>query len=268
MPLPQPTCLGVWKFGGFAQWTGHFPLFQSDLSVFDEGHTLPQALTGSIQLTDALGTEMPKLRMRLCLFCALRFPFSNHNTLTVKLPRNFVTFSRDYNTESVIMYATFERPRSFQLPPLMTQIETIGDYVKRHRLRLGLKQEALAGKARISQSYVSGIERGVNVEIDAEIISALADALSVPRGEIQKVARQTLGFTENPPGEIEYIVNLDDLTPEGYEDYDGTPQEKAVARKAATEAARNTYMTVREALREVRRISPGTVPGAGPVEPD
>lgn len=67
--------------------------------------------------------------------------------------------------------------------------------------------------------------------------------------------------------EIEYIVNLDDLNPEGFRDFDDLPREdRAAAIAAATESARNTFLTVAAALRANRRRSPGTI--TGPVEPD
>ena len=73
--------------------------------------------------------------------------------------------------------------------------------------------------------------------------------------------------TQGTP-EIEYIVNLEDLTPEGKNDFDLTKEERAQARRVATQTANETYRTVADALRAVRRKSPGTVPGAGPVRRD
>ena len=46
------------------------------------------------------------------------------------------------------MYATIQRPSVFRLPRMATKTEAFGTYIKRHRLRAGLKQEALANKAR------------------------------------------------------------------------------------------------------------------------
>ena len=104
--------------------------------------------------------------------------------------------------------------------------------------------------------------------MDAHIVLALADALGVQRTEAQKIARQGMGYIETPNSQIEYIVNLEDLTPEGNSDYDAAPQAHQAAQRAATAAAKSTYKSVMEALRGVRRDSPGTVPGAGPVDLD
>jgi transcriptional regulator with XRE-family HTH domain len=65
---------------------------------------------------------------------------------------------------------------------------TFGDYLRQHRKRQGLSQGQLAHKAKISQSYVSGLERGMNRQPDRDNVLALADALGVPRQEALRAA--------------------------------------------------------------------------------
>ena len=146
--------------------------------------------------------------------------------------------------------------------------ESFAEYVKYHRSALGLTQGELAEKSKISQSYVSGLERGINKEPDRDIVISLAGALGRPKKE----ALAVVGYSESSSpreSEIEYLVNFDDLTPEGMNDFDELPREvRDRARAAATEAAKNTFRTVADALRHVRRVSPGTVRGAGPVRTD
>ena len=92
------------------------------------------------------------------------------------------------------MFATYQRSVTSRMPIMATKIETFGEYIRRHRKRLDLKQEVLAQRAGISQSYVSGIERGVNVEVDAPIVQSLADALGVARSEAMQIALGGAGF--------------------------------------------------------------------------
>ena len=64
-----------------------------------------------------------------------------------------------------------------------------GKNVRRHREAAGLSQEALAEKADLDRTYVSGIERGVR---NPTILSAarVASALRVPLSDL------FLGFTK------------------------------------------------------------------------
>lgn len=73
-------------------------------------------------------------------------------------------------------------------PKLFVNMETFAEYVKRHRTDADMKQDALAKKAGISQSYVSGIERGINLEVDPDYVRAIATALGRSPGEAMRVA--------------------------------------------------------------------------------
>lgn len=44
----------------------------------------------------------------------------------------------------------------------LTQLESIGDTLKRRRRALGLSQDALAQKAGVTQAQISSLERGAN----------------------------------------------------------------------------------------------------------
>lgn len=61
--------------------------------------------------------------------------------------------------------------------PRFSPMQTFADYVRTHRAALNMKQNTLAAKAGISQAYVSGIERGINVDVDPVIVRNLAVAL-------------------------------------------------------------------------------------------
>jgi transcriptional regulator with XRE-family HTH domain len=60
----------------------------------------------------------------------------------------------------------------------------LGVNVKRLRLRQGLTQVALAKKARISQSFLSELERGTWNGAHIQLVARLAKALGVPVGEL------------------------------------------------------------------------------------
>jgi len=61
--------------------------------------------------------------------------------------------------------------------------ESFASYVRRHRIGLDIKQDALAEMVGISQSYVSGIERGINTDISRDIVKRIAAALRRPETE-------------------------------------------------------------------------------------
>ena len=151
--------------------------------------------------------------------------------------------------------------------------ETFGKWLERIRTARGMSIRSLASKAGISHATISNIEAD-KVGASGKMVKSLADALEVDAAEAFRVwsadAAQQQGVEiERVSDEIEYIVNLDELTPEGHSDYDDLPTTaRETARAAATAAARNTYKTVADAIREARRDSPGTVTGAGPVEKD
>ena len=58
--------------------------------------------------------------------------------------------------------------------------QTVGDYVKRMRLMLGLSQKELAAIAGIHLQSVGKIERGLTTKLSSHSKSGLANALQVP----------------------------------------------------------------------------------------
>lgn len=67
--------------------------------------------------------------------------------------------------------------------PLVSIIETIAANVRRIRRARGLSQEAMADKANLHRTYVSGIER-CRRNPTATVIEAMASALEVAPAEL------------------------------------------------------------------------------------
>lgn len=65
---------------------------------------------------------------------------------------------------------------------------TLGEYLRQRRKYLNLTQDELADKAKISQGYVSALERGVNKEPEEEVVIRLADALGIGHRELMRIA--------------------------------------------------------------------------------
>lgn len=74
-----------------------------------------------------------------------------------------------------------------------------GDRVLIERRRLNMKQEVLARQIGVDRSYVSQIERNVDVNVGVKTLAALADALGVSMAYL-------LGATESPLGESDAKV--------------------------------------------------------------
>ncbi len=64
----------------------------------------------------------------------------------------------------------------------------IGPVVRQLRLERKLSQEALASNARVSSGYLSKLERGLYKAPSYEVLSRLADALSIPTTELYHAA--------------------------------------------------------------------------------
>ncbi len=74
-----------------------------------------------------------------------------------------------------------------------------GDRVLIERRRLDMKQETLAGMVGVNRSYISQIERDIDVNVGIKTVQALADALGVSVGYL-------LGASESPLGEPDVKV--------------------------------------------------------------
>jgi len=142
--------------------------------------------------------------------------------------------------------------------------ETFGEYVRRHRMAMSMTQVMLAERAGIGQSYVSGIERGTNREIDPAIVKAIAAALGRAESEALRVA-----FPNVVPSEIVYELPPD-LAPiiESYNGLpEGTPREIAREQMLSDLAAVRRLTTGNAADRydnEPRTEAPRTIRELGP----
>lgn len=74
-----------------------------------------------------------------------------------------------------------------------------GDRVLIERRRLDMKQETLASMVGVNRSYISQIERDIDVNVGVKTVQALADALGVSVGYL-------LGMSESPLGEPDVKV--------------------------------------------------------------
>jgi predicted ATPase/DNA-binding CsgD family transcriptional regulator/transcriptional regulator with XRE-family HTH domain len=72
---------------------------------------------------------------------------------------------------------------------------TFGTLLRRHRLLVGLSQEELAERARVSLNAVGALERGINRQPHPRTVALLADALGLPadqRAELMRASRSDL----------------------------------------------------------------------------
>jgi transcriptional regulator with XRE-family HTH domain len=80
----------------------------------------------------------------------------------------------------------------------------IGDSVARRRRELGLSQDELAQKAKLSRTYVSLIERNEAQNVSREVIERIAQALSVPTSKLSGQAEPAELFI--PPALKDFAV--------------------------------------------------------------
>lgn len=71
----------------------------------------------------------------------------------------------------------------------MNLAATYGRAVRRHRELLRLSQEALADRARLDRTYVSGVERGVR-NPTLEVMQRISDALGADLDVVMATARE------------------------------------------------------------------------------
>lgn len=64
----------------------------------------------------------------------------------------------------------------------------LGKVVRDRRKKLGWKQQLLADKAELAQSYVSMIENGVVTDVSMETLRRLARVLEIPIGDLLEAA--------------------------------------------------------------------------------
>ena len=67
--------------------------------------------------------------------------------------------------------------------PWTAQLEALGSLLRAHRLAAGLSLRDLAERTRVSNAYLSQLERGLH-EPSLSVLRALAPALGVPLAEL------------------------------------------------------------------------------------
>ena len=65
----------------------------------------------------------------------------------------------------------------------MDMNKKIGMVIRKHRTKLGLSQQDLAGDADMERSYISAVENG-RKKIRVDTLVRLADALKIPAGKL------------------------------------------------------------------------------------
>src|SRR5579859_5968627 len=91
----------------------------------------------------------------------------------------------------------------------------LGQVIRQHRKARGLSQQALAGKAGISQNYLSDIENGARTG-KLDVLQAIADALGAPLAELMQAAGISAPLpAEEPPGSRleEWLREISDIGP-------------------------------------------------------
>lgn len=77
-------------------------------------------------------------------------------------------------------------------------MSSVGEFIKERRLAKGMSKRALAEKAKISHSEVHRIENGERQNPSVPMLTALADALGIPRDDILMRAGYKSDTTNTP----------------------------------------------------------------------
>ena len=112
----------------------------------------------------------------------------------------------------------------------------LGEMVRARRKKLGWKQQTLADKAGLAQSYVSMIERGVVTDVSMETLRQLARALGMAAKELMEAAESppTLEDLREEGHSSEFIEELRNLEP------DLSPEARAALIQAARQMRRRS----------------------------
>jgi transcriptional regulator with XRE-family HTH domain len=78
------------------------------------------------------------------------------------------------------------------------RFDTFSEYLRFHRTQLDLTQQEFADKAGISQSYVSGLERGVNKDPEPDKLESIAKGLGRPPEEVFRAAGKVYSRAPRP----------------------------------------------------------------------
>jgi transcriptional regulator with XRE-family HTH domain len=77
---------------------------------------------------------------------------------------------------------------------------SFAEFNRYHRRRLNWSQDKFAEEAEIGQSYVSGLERGINKDPNNEILTRIAAAIHRPLEEVFAAAGKVYKGSPLPPG--------------------------------------------------------------------
>lgn len=72
---------------------------------------------------------------------------------------------------------------------------TLGEVLRRHRLRQGLTLRELSARARVSLGYLSEIERGQK-EASSELLTSICQALDVPLSSVLMAVSDEVALAE------------------------------------------------------------------------
>ena len=161
--------LGQVVIGGDAFQCGFLVMRQSDIGDFGQvfvlhGYSVSDSLTNAITLT---------ILLSFVVTCQELLPVKCH--LAVSLSRRGM------------------------VPTIGSMSVLRGDRVLIERRRLDMKQETLANMVGVNRSYISQIERDIDVNVGVKTVQALADALGVSVAYL-------LGASESPLGESDVKV--------------------------------------------------------------
>jgi transcriptional regulator with XRE-family HTH domain len=89
------------------------------------------------------------------------------------------------------------------------RLDQLGEFIRSQRRLADLSIRQLAGVARVSNPYLSQVERGI-YKPSAEILKSIADALNISAETLfQKAGLLAEGADEVPPG-VEDAIRMDD----------------------------------------------------------
>lgn len=110
------------------------------------------------------------------------------NRLCIRFP--FLGMLRDVHTDSVLG-PKLDRTSSMSIPkPVKESVATaLGHELRRRRRDIGLTQAELAEKTGVHETYVSQLERGVNVP-SIDVVFALCDAMESETGSFLERVKQ------------------------------------------------------------------------------
>jgi len=90
---------------------------------------------------------------------------------------------------------------------LLAETVTLGDAIRRFRVRAGMSQRTLAEISGIERSYISMLENNHRKNASYQIITALASAMGIPPSAIYREAEMEM---PGPPHENDHAIRIDD----------------------------------------------------------